>query len=563
MSWHTPDRSRLVGVPLWGRLPVCVYNKLLVPDVVPAEVPTVLWLDCDTLVLGDISPLWDEGTGGNTLRAVQDSVVPLVSSDMGVARYRELGLRANAKYFNCGVMLMNMERWRQQRVSERALGYLKTYARDVAFLEQEGINAVLSDHWGPLDPQWNWSVSVGGGFPTALRRRAGQDRAFQRQPEAVETRRRQPLLRPLLRIHRPDGVRRVPTSTALAHCGTQVIRAGGVSSAASPERAVGDQDMESIHGSCRDPGRCEDHAMTDLSSTDSLRLSIVLATDTYEHAAARAHVAASPSRSRTAGNRHRRAEREPGTIDSSQLDGFGAVRVAPVPAPLSLPRARATGVRAASAPIVFVGETHCFPEPDMCNRLLAGFTDEHCAAVVPAIVNANPKTALSWASYLTDYGGWGPGRTSGPARAAAQIQRRVSARCVARTRRSPRRPARRQQRGTVADPSSTGLPLVLRPRCARQSRERDDVAGHASDPVLAGALIGAQRARRWTWGAASCTSPDRRSFPRARLACSVEHSIWRARAAASSRHDARYFRRGSNEDDRRGIGLSRIDAALG
>jgi lipopolysaccharide biosynthesis glycosyltransferase len=164
MSWHTPDRSRLVGVPLWGRLPVCVYNKLLVPDVVPEEVPTVLWLDCDTLVLGDISPLSDEGTGGNTVRAVQDSVVPLVSSDMGVARYRELGLRADAKYFNCGVMLMNMARWRQQRVSERALGYLKTYARDVAFLEQEGINAVLSDHWGPLDPQWNWSVSVGGGF---------------------------------------------------------------------------------------------------------------------------------------------------------------------------------------------------------------------------------------------------------------------------------------------------------------------------------------------------------------------------------------------------------------
>src|SRR5256885_1366680 len=30
-----------------------------------------------------------------------------------------------------------------------------------------------------------------------------------------------------------------------------------------------------------------------------------------------------------------------------------------------------------------------------------------------AIVNANPEAALSWASYLMDYGGWGPGRTSG------------------------------------------------------------------------------------------------------------------------------------------------------
>jgi lipopolysaccharide biosynthesis glycosyltransferase len=164
ISWHIADRSRLVGVPLWGRLPVCVYDKLLVPDVLPEEVHTALWLDADTLVLGDISPLWDEGTGGNVVRAVEDSVVPLVSSDMGVARYRELGLRADAKYFNCGVMLMNVHRWRQQHVSDRALAYLKTYARDVAFLEQEGINAVLSDQWGALDPQWNWSVSVGGAF---------------------------------------------------------------------------------------------------------------------------------------------------------------------------------------------------------------------------------------------------------------------------------------------------------------------------------------------------------------------------------------------------------------
>ena len=49
-------------------------------------------------------------------------------------------------------------------MSAIARAYLKTYARDVAFLEQEGINAVLSDQRGPLEPQWNWSVSVGGGF---------------------------------------------------------------------------------------------------------------------------------------------------------------------------------------------------------------------------------------------------------------------------------------------------------------------------------------------------------------------------------------------------------------
>ena len=59
---------------------------------------------------------------------------------------------------------MNVQRWREQRVSNRALAYLKRYAYDVAFWDQEGINAVLSDQWEPLDPQWNWSVNMGGAF---------------------------------------------------------------------------------------------------------------------------------------------------------------------------------------------------------------------------------------------------------------------------------------------------------------------------------------------------------------------------------------------------------------
>lgn len=159
--WHCADRSRFLGVPLWGRLPISVYDKLLVPDLLPRDVDQALWLDGDTLVLGDVAPLWDRGTDLHPLLAVQDPSVPLVSSRFGVSRYRELGLPDSAKYFNAGVMLMNLPLWRQQQINSRALAYLKRYARDVTFLEQEGLNAVLAGAWGDLDPMWNWSVSVG------------------------------------------------------------------------------------------------------------------------------------------------------------------------------------------------------------------------------------------------------------------------------------------------------------------------------------------------------------------------------------------------------------------
>jgi hypothetical protein len=92
--------------------------------------------------------------------------------------------------------------------------------------------------------------------------------------------------------------------------------------------------------------------------------------------------------------------------------GLAAVREVRCPAPLRLPEARALGVRAASAPIVFVGETHSFPEPEMVEELLRAF-EGPWAAVMPAIGSANPAAGASWAAYILDYGAWHAARPAG------------------------------------------------------------------------------------------------------------------------------------------------------
>src|SRR5207244_1433075 len=107
------------------------------------------------------APLWDRGTGDHAVLAVQDSIAPYVSSRFGVARYRELGLPPKAKYFNAGVLVLNLDRWRRERVTERALEYVKAYAHEVSFWDQEGLNAVLSGKWGELDSVWNWNACAG------------------------------------------------------------------------------------------------------------------------------------------------------------------------------------------------------------------------------------------------------------------------------------------------------------------------------------------------------------------------------------------------------------------
>ena len=79
--------------------------------------------------------------------------------------------------------------------------------------------------------------------------------------------------------------------------------------------------------------------------------------------------------------------------------------------PLSV--ARACGIAEARGDVVFVAETHGFPQPDCLERLLDVFSGSIVAAM-PRLTNANPGSARSWASLLATYGGF-TGHRSGPA----------------------------------------------------------------------------------------------------------------------------------------------------
>ena len=91
--------------------------------------------------------------------------------------------------------------------------------------------------------------------------------------------------------------------------------------------------------------------------------------------------------------------------DEVALTGFASVVMREVGALHPLPAARAIGVRAATAPIVFLGETHSFPHPGFAAAIIAAHR-EPWDVVVPGFDNANDDGALSWAAFMLDYGFW-------------------------------------------------------------------------------------------------------------------------------------------------------------
>lgn len=156
LEWITPPNLALLsGLKTHEWITSATYLRLLIPDVLPEQFEKVIYLDSDLLVKANIKNLWKQEPGSHALLASTDFGTPYVSSNLGITKYRELGLEPDTPCFNAGVLVMNMKRWRTEKISQQVIQYLRDYEEYVNLEDQEGLNAVLSNDWGRLDPKWN------------------------------------------------------------------------------------------------------------------------------------------------------------------------------------------------------------------------------------------------------------------------------------------------------------------------------------------------------------------------------------------------------------------------
>jgi hypothetical protein len=90
-------------------------------------------------------------------------------------------------------------------------------------------------------------------------------------------------------------------------------------------------------------------------------------------------------------------------LPSAELHGFAGVCLVEIDAIQSVGHAKAAGIERASAPIVAFAEDHSYPEPGWAEALIEA-CQGRTGAAGPVLVNANPGSAVSWASMYLDFG---------------------------------------------------------------------------------------------------------------------------------------------------------------
>jgi lipopolysaccharide biosynthesis glycosyltransferase len=129
------------------RLTNATYYRMALPDLLAPHIKKVLYLDADMLVLGDISPLWDCDCQNVAATVVADGSLSYQK------RWEVIG-SDNPHYFNAGMMLINLDKWRIEDLAAMTLSFLNE-SQDWEYNDQDLLNLALNDCVQYVDEKWN------------------------------------------------------------------------------------------------------------------------------------------------------------------------------------------------------------------------------------------------------------------------------------------------------------------------------------------------------------------------------------------------------------------------
>ncbi len=160
LKWLKIDDKLLSNMLISRHITLASYYRILIPNLLSNQYKKAIYLDSDLIVKGNLELLWNIDIEENYLLAVPDIDVPHVSSPKGLRNYQQLGIPSDAKYFNAGVLVINLDKWRSNSTSVKVIQYIEQNKEHVRWHDQDGLNAVLPGKWGELDLKWNQSPKI-------------------------------------------------------------------------------------------------------------------------------------------------------------------------------------------------------------------------------------------------------------------------------------------------------------------------------------------------------------------------------------------------------------------
>lgn len=121
-------------------IPLCGFYRLKLASILP-DVNRIIYLDCDIIVKRSLAELFNADLEQNVAGGVLD-----INQRM---------LKKNPTYVNSGVLVMDLQKIREQGIEQEFLNWTKEHVDTIKMGDQEIINEVLKNRIKILDNRWN------------------------------------------------------------------------------------------------------------------------------------------------------------------------------------------------------------------------------------------------------------------------------------------------------------------------------------------------------------------------------------------------------------------------
>ena len=130
-----------------ARWPISAFTRLFSGIILPHEIDKILYLDCDTIVLGDIEQLNYVDFKDNIVMGVKDCI-------SGIYK-RNIGLDSNSTYINAGVLVLNLDALRKVDIKHEIESYMRKYMKLINYADQDILNGIFKGRIGELNPKYD------------------------------------------------------------------------------------------------------------------------------------------------------------------------------------------------------------------------------------------------------------------------------------------------------------------------------------------------------------------------------------------------------------------------
>ena len=149
-SVYVVSEEEISDLPISRHISLAAYYRLLAPKVLPENLNKILYLDSDLVVNGSINDLYSIPLSDKPLAAVGGRVITTKA---------RLDL-AGDYYFNSGVMLINLNTWKERSISECCFDFLANNPHKAKFWDQDALNKIIDGEFVFLDKKWNTLVDL-------------------------------------------------------------------------------------------------------------------------------------------------------------------------------------------------------------------------------------------------------------------------------------------------------------------------------------------------------------------------------------------------------------------